>query len=319
MNWNENPIVTNIIQKVPETILLGYGGSYAYGTNVETSDIDVRGIYMNPLDELIGCKADSETKEIEGEDTVLYSLKKMLHLLSQCNPNTIEILGLKGYLYMTNIGQEILENKQIFLSKKAIMTFGQYAKAQLNRLINKSGRAKEEIRANELRSLQKMYNALYHDNPFMTASFMEGNGDEPHIALKGIASISEFCKFAKDVETVHTDYKTSLRNNKAIEHSKLSKHMMHLIRLYMMGIDILEEKQIITYREKEHDLLMDIRNGKYLEADLKTPTKEFEKLLLDYQKKFDEVASITTLPDKPDMEAINNLMMKCVKMYYGMG
>lgn len=28
--------------------LAGYGGSFSYGTNIETSDIDIRGVYMNP-------------------------------------------------------------------------------------------------------------------------------------------------------------------------------------------------------------------------------------------------------------------------------
>lgn len=81
---------------------------------------------------------------------------------------------------------------------------------------------------------------------------------------------------------VHKNYSKSARNDNAIEHNKLNKHMMHLLRLYMMGIDILNGK-IITYREKEHNLLMDIRNCKYLESDLKTPTKAFEKLVDDYR------------------------------------
>lgn len=55
------------------------------------------------------------------------------------------------------------------------------------------------------------------------------------------------------------------RNNKAIENGRLGKHMMHLIRLYLMCIDILEGRGVITYREKDHDLLIDIRNGKYLD------------------------------------------------------
>ena len=37
-----------------EPMLIGYGGSIAYGTNLPTSDVDIRGIYMNPLDEFIG-------------------------------------------------------------------------------------------------------------------------------------------------------------------------------------------------------------------------------------------------------------------------
>lgn len=54
MNWEllankdyafltESPLLGNNI------LLLTLGGSHAYGTNVETSDIDVRGITYNPL------------------------------------------------------------------------------------------------------------------------------------------------------------------------------------------------------------------------------------------------------------------------------
>ena len=33
------------------------------------------------------------------------------------------------------------------------------------------------------------------------------------------------------------------RNQNAVTHNKLSKHMMHLIRLYLMCIDILEKER----------------------------------------------------------------------------
>lgn len=310
--------VEEIIKTVPNVLLLGYGGSHAYGTNIPTSDIDIRGIYMNSLDEFIGIKKDSETKEIPGEDTVLYSLKKMIQLLSQCNPNTIEILGLRpeDYLYISKEGQMLLQYKHLFLSKRAVFTFGQYAKAQLNRLINKSGRSKDEVSQNETRSLQKALASV----GISKDKFWITDGDtEQIVTVNGIFSLSEFIKIYQAVDNVHTDYRSSVRNNKAVEHGKLNKHMMHLIRLYMMGIDILTKHEIITYRADEHNLLMDIRNGKYLEADLKTPTKEFEELLAEYQRKFDEASNNTTLPEKVDMEAINNLMINIVTMYYRTG
>mgnify|MGYP002867315050 CR=1 FL=1 len=86
-----------------EPILIGYGGSIAYGTNLPTSDVDVRGIYMNPLDEFIGTKPVSEQYDPSGYDITIYSLKKIMHLLVQCNPNVIELLGLRPehYLYKT--------------------------------------------------------------------------------------------------------------------------------------------------------------------------------------------------------------------------
>lgn len=35
-------------------LFLTFGGSHAYGTNVETSDIDVRGCAINSLSDLLG-------------------------------------------------------------------------------------------------------------------------------------------------------------------------------------------------------------------------------------------------------------------------
>ena len=127
--------------------LIGLGGSHAYGTNVPESDLDIRGIALNlPFDMLTNSNfeqvCDSTT------DTTIYSLNKMISLLSQCNPNTVEILGLKPdhYLYLDEIGQKLLDNKHLFVSKKCINTFGGYAYAQLRRLDNKAARTVEQER-----------------------------------------------------------------------------------------------------------------------------------------------------------------------------
>lgn len=53
------------------------------------------------------------------------------------------------------------------------------------------------------------------------------------------------------------------QRNKKKDDNHLNKHMMHLIRLYIMCNEILENKTLYTYRENEHEMLMDIRNGKY--------------------------------------------------------
>ena len=241
--------IIQALQQRCDPILIGYGGSHAYGTNIPTSDIDIRGIYINPENEFIGTKPDSEQITLPNEDVTIYSIKKMFHLLSQCNPNTIEILGLRPEHYL-------------FLSK---------------------------------------------------AEYINGT---PTIYINEAMPIDQFHRIAQNILNVHNDYKHSVRNTKAIEHGKLAKHMMHLVRLYMMGIDLLEKQEIITYREQEHDLLMSIRFGEYLEADQMTPTKEFEELLQKYTAKFEHAASITTLPKQPNYDAINQLMIRIVKAHY---
>ena len=69
----------------------------------------------------------------------------------------------------------------------------------------------------------------------------------------------------EEMTNVLRDYNNTVshRNHKK-DDIHLNKHMMHLIRLYLMCNEILEDKTVHTYR-KEHDLLMDIRNGKYRE------------------------------------------------------
>ena len=300
-----------------DPILIGYGGSIAYGTNLPTSDTDIRGIYMNPLDEFIGCKPVSEQYDPSASDITIYSLKKIMGLLLQCNPNVIEILGLKPehYIYMTEMGQTLVDNAEIFLSKRASYTFGNYAKSQLNRLMNKSGRANEQVLANEVRSLSKAIASIRKREGIENLRVEEENGT-PVIIMNEKLPIDLYARINNEILNVHGDYKESRRNNRAVEHGKIAKHMMHLLRLYMMGIDILKEHKVITYREAEHDLLMDVRNGKYLEEDGVSPTARFEEILTYYTEKFEEATEKTTLPKNPDYEKANNLMMDLVRTRY---
>lgn len=116
--------------------LLAMGGSIAYGTNLPTSDVDIRGFAINPSKQIFGLEKDFEQIVDINTDTTIYSLNKMVKLLTSCNPNTIEILGCapEHYLYVSDAGRLVLDNKQNFLSIKAIDTFGGYANAQYNRL-----------------------------------------------------------------------------------------------------------------------------------------------------------------------------------------
>ena len=42
---------------------------------------------------------------------------------------------------------------------------------------------------------------------------------------------------------------------------------MHLVRLYLMCLDILEKQEICTYRENDRDFLLSIRNGMFQNED----------------------------------------------------
>ena len=112
-----------------------------------------------------------------------------------------------------------------------------------------------------------------------------------------------------EMNNVVKDYsKIGKRNHNAIEHGKLAKHMMHLIRLYIMCLDILEREEIVTYREKEHDFLMSIRNGEFLD-DNRQPIPEFFEMVDEFEKKLEYAKANTSLKENPDYKAINEFVM----------
>lgn len=316
-----NEVISRSFLSNKQIILLGLGGSYAYGTNIEDSDIDLRGIATHTPKEILtrsGFEQFNDTKS----DTVIYSLEKMIRLLSDCNPNTIEILGLKSshYIICSDIGRDLINNADMFLSKKAVHTFGSYANSQLRKLDNKAVRLVNQTER-EKHILNSINNArytfpgryfyfsddainLYVDKAvqedYDTEIFMDVNLH--HYPLRDYKAMwSEMNNIIKDYA------KIGKRNRHAIEHNKLGKHMMHLVRLYLMCIDILEYGQIITFREKDHDFLMDIRNGKYLDDNMQ-PTKEFYEIVEDLESKMDYWKEHTELPDKPDYERINKFL-----------
>lgn len=302
--------------RVKNIILFGVSGSRGYGTNVATSDWDGRGIYLNPLQELIGTKGDSEQFADSQTDTTIYSFMKMIKLLSSCNPNTIELLGLRksDYYILTDIGQELVDNADMFLSKRAIHTFGSYARSQLNRLVMKSGQINEELLSNEGRSMEKVLMAMMQRFDGIENYDIRILDDDIRVTMAlNDMSISDIAELLNELNNVNRQYKKSVRNEKAIEHGKLAKHSMHLIRLFMMGVDILKDHEIRTYRTGgEHDLLMRIRNEEFLK-DEKTVTPEFSELIQEYSAKFDEASRETTLPDSPDFERINDFVMRVNK------
>ena len=84
---------------------------------------------------------------------------------------------------------------------------------------------------------------------------------------------------------------------------------MHLVRLLYTGTELLKTGIMHTYREKEHNLLMDIRNGKF-QKDNHTFESSFFDLIDDLERKFKYAAEHSVLPAKPNMKRINEFVME---------
>ncbi len=302
-------------------ILMGLGGSYAYGTNNENSDIDFRGITLNLPSDLLGL-TEFEQYEDNSTDTVIYAFNKIIKLLLECNPNTIELLGLdeEQYLIKTPLGQELLDHKQLFLSKRAAKSFGGYASAQLRRLQNAIARDSMPQQEREQHIYNSVKNALEDfrrknqlldkgniniyidksDNPeFETEIFIDAQYQ--HLPLR------DYENMLGAMNSVIRDYDKLGKRNRKKDDNHLNKHAMHLIRLFMMAIDILEKGEIKTHRTKDSDLLKRIRRGDFQKED-RTFSKEFYDMLSDYESRLELATKNTCLPDNPDMEKVEKFV-----------
>ncbi len=136
-----------------ETIM----GSFSYGVSSDTSDMDIYGFCIPPLDdifphlrgEILGFGTQHNRFEQYQEhhlvsdnksyDLSIYSIVKYLDLVMDNNPNMVDSLftPINCVLHMTRIGQMVRDQRKMFLHKGSYHKFRGYAYAQLSKIKNK--------------------------------------------------------------------------------------------------------------------------------------------------------------------------------------
>lgn len=307
-------------------ILLTTGGSHAYGTNVETSDLDIRGIAIERENEILGL-SNFEQFENQATDTTIYGFRKLISLLLNCNPNVIEMLGTKEeHLFILSEEGKLLRNNiDLFLSKKAMHSFGGYATAQLRRLQNALARdnypqiEKERHILNSIKNqmvhLQEHYTEFTGENIKLYIDKTDREDYEEEIYMDVNLChypLRDFKSIYAEMSNIVKDYgKLNHRNSKK-DDLHLNKHAMHLVRLLVMGTEILEGKGINTYREFDRDLLLEIRNGKYQKED-GSFYQEFFDMIDSLESKLQYASDNSSLPSKPDFNKIEELVVEINK------
>lgn len=311
------------INSVPNLAYLTVAGSRSYGTNTPDSDTDVRGFFMDRLDDMLGMSGGKEQHEDKITDTVIYSFRKFIKLVADCNPNVIELLGTRHseHIYTTPVFKNVVANKRLFLSKRAFYSFAGYATSQLRRLENglsfREGKV-ENVEKHLVESLNM--EVMQKENVFCTFAELENfmkfsldDKQEVFISFKcDKIPLRDFLNTANAIENTVKNYgRLNKRNNKK-DDAHLYKHAMHLLRLYYMGMDILLYGEINTYREKEHDLLMSVRNGEVSFDEIFALQRGLEK---DMRTAYEQ----SKLPERTDKDAVNSFVVEQFREFYGLG
>lgn len=302
-------------------LFLTLGGSNAYGTNTTNSDVDVRGIAGSP--DILGFNHFEQVID-NNTDTVIFAIGKFVSMLVQCNPNIIELLGNDPELYvnMTPEGKMLLDNKELFLSKRVACSYGGFANDQLRRLqmgLLRNGNSPEWLKNKfEKRSLEHVLSAQNKLDDFSLSISEDEDEDGKHpLLISGNMSnypVTSLKSMLKGLCTTIEQYEKP-QNPKALKDAvHINKHAMHIVRLYYTAFDILEQGKIITRRDKEHEELLAIRNGKYMRED-GTYEPAFFDMVDSFEARFQKAVKESVLPAKPNMQKIEELLVAINKSY----
>lgn len=127
-------------------------GSQCYGMATPSSDLDIKGFCLPPpevrnhlFNRFYQIENNSDIKDKYKSlinplnpklESVVYSLEKFIRLATEVNPNIIEVLFVspEHILECDKVGETLLNNRFLFLSRKAKYTFTGYAAAQLSKI-----------------------------------------------------------------------------------------------------------------------------------------------------------------------------------------
>lgn len=112
------------------------GGSHAYGTNIEGSDTDIRGVFIQPTEEVLAGRYIEQVND-KTNDITFYEIGRFLSLLCGGNPNILDILGTPEdcIVFESDKWKEYFPKhlRHQYLTKKLKNSFVGYAHTQIKK------------------------------------------------------------------------------------------------------------------------------------------------------------------------------------------
>lgn len=117
-------------------------GSQAYGTDLPTSDTDIRGIFIMPTREVLKANPTTDGNypyipqvNDETNDVTFYEIGRFIELLEKGNPNILELLNVpeECIVYQDPMFERYFSNKEDYITKKLKYTFAGYAATQIGK------------------------------------------------------------------------------------------------------------------------------------------------------------------------------------------
>jgi len=148
--------------KGSQIVLEGICGSVAYGLDTPESDIDIKGIFVAPLKDVLSLNPSDQTVDRHDPDQCYHEVAKYMKLALDANPTILELMFLEKYTKTSEIGKSLIRHRDIFLSNRVRQSYVGYAHSQVSRLMNED---REEKRAKHARHCFRL---LYQAEELLT-------------------------------------------------------------------------------------------------------------------------------------------------------
>lgn len=309
-----NVLMENILYQV-------ITGSTSYGLNTKDSDVDEKCVASLPKEHIFTLGQDFETLSLhDPKDYEIHSLKKFFNLLKNQNPTITEMVWTLDRFVVKNskYGQLLRDNREMFLSAGVYESFGGYARQQLMRIKGGLDKLTDEDKIDHLkhtaegliRNFPKKYTEAGNGIMMINNVFTLENGKQ-NIDMKiqyDSISLTQINGMMSEIhQTMNTYNKMGNRNRKPAE--KLTKHAMHLLRLLISGIEVLETGVLNVYREKDREFLIGVRNDQY-------SWDEIFEMVAEYQEKLKTASKNTALPPAIDEVKVEKLYREIMLELY---
>jgi predicted nucleotidyltransferase len=110
-------------------------GSRAYGTSTTASDEDIRGIFAVPAASYMDLVRPPDQISDERGNIAYYSLRRIVDLLAQANPNILQLLFMPEDCVLKSSPEmkSLVAHRDLFISKQCADTHAGYAMSQIRK------------------------------------------------------------------------------------------------------------------------------------------------------------------------------------------
>lgn len=300
-------------------------GSHLYGTSSDTSDTDIKGVFIpNKRDILLGTikhhysekreKAPGEKNTSDDIDIEMFSIQEFIRKACEGQTIALDMLHVpeNKIINKNEIWDSIIKQRERFYTK-SLSAFVDYAQKQA---------AKYGVKGSRLNSVKKFIDFLntYNDSSTKLSELWAFIEEDEHIRFipdtpNGISQFQicgkifqSTCRVSYVLPIINAYYNEyGSRAQKAATNEGVDfKALSHAVRAAMEVKELLTEGTI-TFPLKEADLVKKIKYG---QMDYTTQVCPILENLIDECK---ELSAASTLPETVDQEYWNNFIINVMK------